>query len=68
MARGRGLRGLCWDLRRDWPIEQRHGAPVAILISSFFFMALHRLASEDGYAELPPPLLAKIKTKVSSLH
>jgi membrane protease YdiL (CAAX protease family) len=50
------------------PIEQRHGAPVAILISSFFFMALHRLASEDGYAELPPPLLAKIKTKVSSLH
>jgi membrane protease YdiL (CAAX protease family) len=23
------------------PIEQRHGAPVAILISSFFFMALH---------------------------
>jgi hypothetical protein len=23
------------------PIEQRHGAPVAILISSLFFMALH---------------------------
>jgi membrane protease YdiL (CAAX protease family) len=23
------------------PIEQRHGAPIAILISSFFFMALH---------------------------
>ena len=23
------------------PIEQRHGAPVAILVSSFFFMALH---------------------------
>jgi fatty acid desaturase len=23
------------------PIEQRHGAPIAILVSSFFFMLLH---------------------------
>jgi hypothetical protein len=44
----RGLCGLGGDLRRDGfrgymqrPIEQRHGARVAILISSLFFMALH---------------------------
>jgi membrane protease YdiL (CAAX protease family) len=37
--------GICEEIGfrgfMQQPIEQRHGAPVAIFISSFFFMALH---------------------------
>jgi len=61
------ITSFSWLYLRTTSSDPRRAAALADLLN-FMFTDGQRLASEDGYAELPPPLLAKVKTKVSSLH
>jgi phosphate transport system substrate-binding protein len=61
------ITSFTWLYLRTTSSDPRRAAALADLLS-WMFTDGQRLASEDGYAELPPPLLANVKTKVSSLH
>jgi len=61
------ITSFTWLYLRTTSSDPRRGAALVDLLN-WIFTDGQRLASEDGYAELPPPLLAKVKTKVSSLH
>jgi phosphate transport system substrate-binding protein len=61
------ITSFTWLYLRTTSSDPRRAAALADLLS-WMFTDGQRLASEDGYAELPSPLLAKVKTKVSSLH
>ena len=61
------ITSFTWLYLRTTSSDPRRAAALADLLN-WMFTDGQRLASEDGYAELPPPLLAKVKTKVSSLH
>jgi len=61
------ITSFTWLYLRTTSSDPRRAAALADLLN-WMFTDGQRLASEDGYAELPPPLLAKVKAKVGSLH
>ena len=61
------ISSFTWLYLRTTTSDPRRATALADLLN-WMFTDGQRLASEDGYAELPPPLLAKVKTKASSLH
>jgi phosphate transport system substrate-binding protein len=61
------ITSFTWLYLRTTTSDPRRATALADLLN-WMFTDGQRLASEDGYAELPPPLLAKVKTKASSLH
>ncbi len=61
------ITSFTWLYLRTSSSDPRRTAALVNLLN-WTFTDGQRLASEDGYAELPPPLLAKVKAKVSSLH
>ncbi len=61
------ITSFTWLYLRTTSPDPRRAAALAHLLN-WMFTDGQRLASEDGYAELPPPLLAKVKTKAGSLY
>jgi phosphate transport system substrate-binding protein len=61
------ITSFTWLYLRATSSDPRRAAALADLLN-WMFTDGQRLAAEDGYAELPPRLLAKVKTKASSLH
>jgi len=61
------ITSFSWLYLRTTSSDPRRTAALVNLLN-WMFTDGQRLASEDGYAELPPPLLAKVQTRVSSLH
>jgi phosphate transport system substrate-binding protein len=61
------ITSFTWLYLRTTSSDPRRAAALADLLK-WMFTEGQRLAAEDGYAELPPPLLAKVKTKANSLH
>jgi phosphate transport system substrate-binding protein len=61
------ITSFTWLYLRTISSDPRRAAALADLLN-WMFTDGQRLASEDGYAELLPPLLAKVKAKTSSLH
>jgi phosphate transport system substrate-binding protein len=61
------ITSFTWLYLRTTSSDPRRAAALVDLLN-WIFTDGQRIALEDGYAELPPPLLAKVKTKVSSLH
>jgi len=61
------ITSFTWLYLRTTSSDSRRAAALVNLLN-WMFTDGQRLASEDGYAELPPLLLAKVKTKVSSLY
>ncbi|MFZ3369929.1 MAG: phosphate ABC transporter substrate-binding protein PstS [Candidatus Sulfotelmatobacter sp.] len=61
------ITSFTWLYLRATSSDPRRAAALADLLN-WMFTDGQRLATEDGYAELPPRLLAKVKTKASSLH
>ena len=61
------ITSFTWLYLRTTSSDPRRAAALADLLN-WMFTEGQRLASEDGYAELPSPLLGKVKTKASSLH
>jgi phosphate transport system substrate-binding protein len=61
------ITSFTWLYLRTTSTDSRRAAALTDLLN-WMYTDGQRLASEDGYAELPPALLAKVKTKASSLH
>jgi ABC-type phosphate transport system substrate-binding protein len=61
------LNPFTWLYLRTTSSDSRRASALTDLLN-WMYTDGQRLASEDGYAELPPALLAKVKTKASSLH
>jgi phosphate transport system substrate-binding protein len=61
------ITSFTWLYLRTSSSDPRRAAALVNLLN-WMFTDGQRLAAEDGYAELPPPLLEKVKAKVSSLH
>jgi phosphate transport system substrate-binding protein len=61
------ITSFTWLYLRTTSTDSRRASALTDLLN-WMYTDGQRLASEDGYAELPPALLAKVKTKASSLH
>jgi phosphate transport system substrate-binding protein len=61
------ITSFTWLYLRTTSSDSRRASALTDLLN-WMYTDGQRLASEDGYAELPPALLAKVKTKASSLH
>jgi len=61
------ITSFTWLYLRTASSDPRRTAALADLLN-WVFTDGQRLAADDGYAELPPRLLARVKTKASSLH
>lgn len=61
------ITSFTWLYLRTASSDSRRASALTDLLN-WMYTDGQRLASEDGYAELPPALLAKVKTKASSLH
>jgi phosphate transport system substrate-binding protein len=61
------ITSFTWLYLRTSSSNPRRSAALVNLLN-WMFTDGQRLAAEDGYAELPPPLLEKVKAKISSLH
>ncbi|MFZ0761733.1 MAG: phosphate ABC transporter substrate-binding protein PstS [Candidatus Sulfotelmatobacter sp.] len=61
------ITSFTWLYLRTTSSDPRRSAAMADLLN-WMFTDGQRLAAEDGYAELPPPLLAKVKSNASLLH
>jgi len=61
------ITSFTWLYLRTSPSEPRRATALADLLN-WMYTDGQRLAADDGYAELPPPLLAKVQAKVRSLH
>jgi phosphate transport system substrate-binding protein len=61
------ITSFTWLYLRTTSTDPRRAAALVNLLN-WMFTDGQRLASEDGYAELPQQLVANVKTKVSSLH
>ena len=61
------ITSFTWLYLRTTSSDPRRAAAMGDLLN-WMLTDGQRVASEEGYAELPPPLLAKVRTKVSSLH
>jgi phosphate transport system substrate-binding protein len=56
-----------WLYLRTTSTDPARAAALSDLLN-WMFSDGQRIASEEGYSELPPPLLEKVRSKVSSLH
>src|SRR4029077_18657399 len=59
------ITSFTWLYRRSTSSDPQRAEALADLLN-WMFTDAQRLTSEDGYAELPPLLLAKVKTEASS--
>ena len=56
-----------WLYLRTTSTDPARAAALSDLLN-WMFSAGQQIASQEGYSELPPPLLKKVKNKASSLH
>jgi phosphate transport system substrate-binding protein len=61
------ITSFTWLYLRTTSSDPQRASALADLLN-WIYVDGQRLAAEDGYAELPSQLLAKVKTKASSLH
>jgi len=61
------ITSFTWFYLRTSASDARRAAALADLLN-WVYTDGQKLAAQEGYAALPPPLLAKVKAKVSSLR
>jgi phosphate transport system substrate-binding protein len=61
------IASFSWLYLRTSSADPARAAALSDLLK-WMFSDGQRIASEEGYSELPPPLLKNVKNKVSSLH
>ena len=61
------ITSFTWLYLRTGSADPARAAALANLLN-WMFTEGQRIADREGYSELPPPLLEKVKSKVSSLH